>query len=399
MDLELRPWTPDETPAVLGAVERSFLGDPAHAPDRITALDEHRTLSAWDGGRPVATAAAFSLQLAVPGAVVPTAGVTLVSVQATHRRRGLLHRMMQRQLEDLHVGGEALAALWASEAAIYGRFGYGLASRSLVVDLRGAPALRAPAPLGGVEEVDPEQAQPRLAAVWERSFRHRPGEYARDDRWWPHVLHDPPHERHGRSPLRCVVLDDDTGYALFSTKGGWDDRGAAGEVLVLEVAGTDGAAQLRLWQHLLGLDLVSRWRAKRLPLDAPLVHAVADVRVLAPRVADGLFTRLVRVGDALAGRRFGAEVDLVLDVRDPVLPDNARRWRLSGSPDGATCEPTSDPADLALGVEELGAAHLGGTTLLALAAAGRVEERRPGALAAASRALRGDVEPVCSHVF
>lgn len=400
MDLELRPWTPDEDELVVGAVERAFLDERrAEAAEPLAVLEHDRTLALWDDGRPVGTAGAFSHTMALPGGVGPVAGVTFVSVQPTHRRRGLLRRLMQAQLEHLHAAGEPLAALWASEPAIYGRFGYGAASRSLAVELRRGDALRERFDAPDVVETTPADARVQLADVWERSYVDRPGEYARNDAWWEHRLWDPEHRRDGATALRCALLADSSGYALYATKGSWDHRGPAGEVTVRELVAVDGPGRLRLWQHVLDHDLAVVWRSSRVALDDVLLAAVRDQRRLTARVQDGLFVRPVRVGEALEARTYSTELDVVLDVADQQLPDNARRWRLSGGPDGATCAPTSDPADLSLGVEELGAAYLGGTTLNALGSAGRVVEHRPGALRAASRALRGDVEPMCTHVF
>lgn len=403
MELTLRPWTPDEDALVFRTLERAFLSDPDPAvePAELATLEHDRTLSVWDGAVPVATAGAFSFTMAVPGAVRPVAGVTWVSVQATHRRRGLLTRMMTTQLQQLHSAGEAVAALWASEPGIYGRYGYGGASRSLSVQLHRGDALR-PGLVDSallVEEVPLDAARERLAAVWDATYPSRPGQYARSQVWWDHVLVDPERGRDGHAALRCVLLDGGRGYALFSTKSSWDERGPAGELKVRELVAVDGPARLRLLQHLLGIDLVTTWRLRGLSLDDAVLGAVVDSRRLAPQLNDGLFVRLVRVDDALAARTYAAELDVVLEVDDARLPDNARRWRLSAGRDGATCAPTGEPAHLALGVEELGAAYLGGTTLVALANAGRVRELRPGALAAASRAFRGDVEPLCTHVF
>lgn len=140
-------------------------------------------------------------------------------------------------------------------------------------------------------------------------------------------------------------------------------------------------------------------RASPLALDDPLLAAVTDVGRLQARLQHNLFVRLVRVDDALTQRGYSEPVDVVLDVHDEQLTRNARRWRLTADRSGAQCTQTTDPADLALGVEELGSAYLGGTSLLQLAGAGRVRELQPGSLAVASRALRGDVEPLCSHVF
>jgi predicted acetyltransferase len=400
MDSRIRPWTPDEQTSVLKAVERAFLSDyDAEAEEPLGMLDHARTLSVWDGGAPVATAASFALQMAVPGTLAPVAGVTFVSVQPTHRRQGMLTALMTRQLDDLRAGGEAVAALWASEPAIYGRYGYGLASRSVKVSLSRGDALRPGVPAGGVREAVPADVVPQLRAVWDRSFPDRPGQFAKDEPWWEHRLFDPPRARDGGTALRCALLDDGTGYVLFSAKNGWHARGPAGSVTVRELVATSGASSLRLWQFVLGLDLVAEWTARFVALDDTLFGGVVDARRLAPQVHDGLYVRLVRLGEALESRRYAADVDVVLDVTDDRLPDNAGRWRLQAGPDGATCERTDADPDLGLAVEALGSAFLGGTTLSSLAAAGRVHELRAGALVAASRAFRGDVEPLCSHVF
>src|SRR6185503_18593563 len=87
-----------------------------------------RALAAYDGDEPVALTGAYRFDLSIPGGELPCAGVTWVGVIPTHRRRGILRDLMRRELEDVHSWGEPIAALWASEAAIYGRFGYGHAA-------------------------------------------------------------------------------------------------------------------------------------------------------------------------------------------------------------------------------------------------------------------------------
>ena len=336
--MQTEPWRPDDHDEAMAAVERAFLSDldPA-AVEPMGMLDPERSVLVRDGARVVGTLAVLPQRLAVPGAVLPALGVSQVSVQATHRRQGLLRRMMAPMLSGAADAGEPLAALWASEPAIYGRFGFGLASRSLVLHLQRGDALRSAPPVGGVRDVAAADARDELAAVWDRSFAGRPGEHARHSAaWWDHVLHDPASRREGSSALRAAVLDDGSGYALYSTRGGWDARGAAGEARVREVV---GRGALRLWSYLLGLDLVARWTVSRAALDDPLLGAVADPRRLAAEVRDGLFVRLLRVDEALAARSYGTDVDVVLDVADDVLPGNARRWRLAAASDSSVVPP------------------------------------------------------------
>jgi predicted acetyltransferase len=134
-------------------------------------------------------------------------------------------------------------------------------------------------------------------------------------------------------------------------------------------------------------------------VDEPLLFMVNEPRRIAARQADALWVRILDVPGALAARRYAAEIDLVIDVTDELIPENTGRWRLSGSLDGARCESTVDPADLSCDIQSLGAAYLGGTPLASLAATGLVREHRPGALAAAATAFGWYQTPSSIEVF
>ena len=290
-----------------------------------------------------------------------------------------------------------MAALWATEAAIYQRYGYGAASSLLhAVVPRGAAFVR-PVPRGGLQLVAPEAE--RLDPVLRRVTATTPGWFLRDEAQWAYRLHDPEHSRGGASPLRCVVTDDGDGYALYATTSSFGPAGPDGEVRVKEVAAATPVAAARLWRYLLDLDLTTRTSA-RLAVDDALLHLLAEPRSAVPRLVDALWVRPLDVGRALAARRYAADVDVVLDVDDPTCPWNTRRWRLSGGPDGAVCAPTDDAADLSLTAADLGAALLGGTSLHARAAVGTVVEQRPRALRSASAAFGPlDRQPHCPMVF
>ena len=189
------------------------------------------------------------------------------------------------------------------------------------------------------------------------------------------------------------------GYALYGVRIGWSDGAADGEATVREAMAATPEASGAVWRHLVGLDLVARLRWRLAAPDEPGPLAFGDPTAARRELWEGLWVRLVDVGPALAARTYAAPVDVVLEVADAFCPWNARRYRLSGDANGATCEPTGDAADLGLGAAELGAAYLGGTTLTALAAAGRVREHRAGALAATALAMRGAVEPWCPEIF
>lgn len=390
----VRTLDPAEVAAAFAALERTFgsAPHPQDVPVELAVVQPERFYGAWDDGDLVGTAGSFDFRMTVPGGPLPVAGVTWVGVQPTHRRRGLLRSLMDRQLSDLHDEGRAVAALWASEAAIYGRFGYGAAAWMTTLALpRGAAFSRSVQP-GGVRLVAPSAGA--LRSTYEDVAARTPGWPARDDAWWGVRLHDPEHSRAGAGPLQCVVTDG--GYALYATTSGFDRGLPNGTVRVREVvAGTDAAAE-RLWRYLLDLDLMREVTATTGPDDPLLMSLLAEPRRAQARLSDCLHVRLVDVGAALAGRRYAAPVDVVLEVADDTCAWNSGRWHLVGDRDGARCRRTDAPADLALAVADLGAAYLGGTPLRARP----VRELRPGALSSAGTAFGPlDRSPWCPQVF
>ncbi|MEW2217954.1 GNAT family N-acetyltransferase [Streptomyces sp. NPDC006990] len=417
MTTEPQVLQPSEWDAWYASLQSAFAADETSEEQELnrSLTESERSIGVWDEGRPVATAGLLSFRMAVPGgAVVPAAGVTMVSVAPTHRRRGLLRSMMRRQLDDVREAGEEpLAVLTASEAGIYGRFGYGLAARALSARIDTARvALELPAgtadEAAGLRLRQSDEAASLLAeceSVYARAVPRRPGMLERRPGWERVPLVDPERKRDGASPLRCVVVLRDgepVGYARYAVRLHWTQTGAAeGEVRLRELEALDPAGHAALWRFLWGIDLTATVVADDRPLDDPWLHLVSDPRRCATAFRDSLYLRPVEVGAALAARGYAAPVEVVLEVEDTFCPWNTGRWRLSGDAKGAVCEPTRDAADLSLSVREVGRAYLGGTSLAALGAAGLVRERRPGsgALAAASAAFGSEVQPWLPHGF
>ncbi|MEU5421759.1 GNAT family N-acetyltransferase [Streptomyces sp. NPDC020667] len=408
MTTELRVLRPAEWDQWYESLELAFGGMPEPAEElalwRELTLFE-RWLGTWDGDEVVGTTGAFDFRMTVPGgAVVPTAGVTMVGVRPTHRRRGVLRGMMRRQLEDVRSWGAPLAVLTASEPDIYGRFGYGLASyltRARIDTDR--VGLTMPEGADGVRLrlSKPEQAREACEAVYARRVTARPGMLERRPGWDALPLLDAPSRRGDGSPLQCVLAEVDgrtVGYARYSVRPRPDDT-SYGQVLLRDVEALTPAAYAALWRFLFDLDLTDEIVARNRPSDDPLWHLVDDVRRCHLTTEDSLHVRLVEVGAALAARTYQAPVDVVFEVDDAFCPWNAGRWRLTGDAKGASCERTEDPADLALSVRELGSAYLGGVSLIALAGAGQVRELREGALEEAAVAFGSPVAPWLPHGF
>jgi predicted acetyltransferase len=352
--------------------------------------------------------AALTLDLPVPGGNVPCGGLTWVGVHPEFRRRGILTAMMRFHLEAVRDRGELVSALHAAEASIYGRFGYGMASPWLVLTIgRGAALRDVPGSadlVGRFETADLDRHGDLVADLYDRARAARPGWTSRPKNALPDALfHLPESMRREYDRQRVLTVRDAAGevraYALFLRKADWSETGPDYTVTVREAVALDAPAAHALWSRLVDLDLTSKVVVRRRPVDDALVHLLVDARAAGARVIDGLWVRLVDLPGALAARRYQAPVDVVLDVRDDLLPANAGRWRLEGGPDGARCERTDADQDLALDVRDLGAAYLGGSTLTALASAGLVTEHRRGALHRASVGFAWPVAPYSGWLF
>ena len=406
----VRVLTDEDWPAILEVDSNAFGNtfQPEVLDSERVLQEPGRALGAFDGLTLVGLTSAFSFNLTVPGAVVPAAGVTWVGVLPTHRRRGVLRALMTAQLYDVHERGrEAVAILWASEPVIYGRFGYGLASRAYSMKVpRSAHALRSDSPNDPALRLRlvPADDWTLTADVYATAAAARPGMIGRDERWHRRAASDFPSLREGRSALRCVVAEDDSGprgYARYNTKPDWSTPIPSGTVNVREVIAVDGAALAALYRYLFDLDLMGVAELWNVPVDSPLLHWLDNTRATKPIWQDALYVRLVDVGTALAQRTYSAPVDVVLEVTDEICPWNHGRWRLVGGRDSARCKRSEDDPDLTLSITDLGGTYLGGTALGELATAGRMQVRAGSAelLSSVSAAFSTSPAPWCPFIF
>jgi predicted acetyltransferase len=411
---DLRIPTVDELQTFLTPTHVAF-GEPTAGPsvdDWAKLVEADRFLGAFESPQsdtPVGAAAALSVKLTVPGGEVPAAAVTAVGVRPDHRRQGALSALMRRQLDDVRAGDEPVAILWASEGAIYQRFGYGLATLDGSFEVTVARTAFRPAaePEGRVRMVSEEESRALVPAIYEAMRKSTPGAISRSQDWWTvGVLADPEYSRDGMSEKYRVVYEVEglaEGYAIYRLKPDWDDAGPKGELVVREAVTTTPRALRAIWRYLFDVDLVRTVKAPHMAVPNPLQHVLAEPRALGLKVADGLWARLVDLPAALSARRYATHDALVLEVSDTYCPWNAGRWRLRTEgphdPAPAIVEATSDVPDLALDTTDLAAAYLGGKRLLDLASAGRVTELTPGALARAEALFSADREPWCMSMF
>ncbi len=370
-----------------------------------STFEPDRAIGAYDGDRLVGTAGILSFELTIPGGIVPSAGVTLVGVHPTHRRRGILRRMMRMQLDQVHERGEATAVLWASEGSIYQRFGYGLATTLTRLSVeRDRSAFRRPyEPAGDVRLVEVDEAKRLLPPVHDAVAPARPGFFARTPAFWDsEIFRDPEHWRRGAGAAFYVVHETDgvvDGYARYRIRDQWENSRPSSTVMLTEKLATNPAADLDLWRYLLGIDLMATLDGWNVAPDDPIILNALEPRRLGISLADALWLRVVDVPAALAQRRYATDGRLVLDVTDEFCPWNAGRWSVTIDGGVPLVEPSADAPDLACDVTDLGATYLGAFGFTQLADAGRVQELQPGGLARADGLFRTMRPPWCPKVF
>jgi predicted acetyltransferase len=366
-------------------------------------IDIPRMHAAREDGQVVGGAGAFTFEMSVPGGgLVPSAGVTVVGVLPTHRRRGILTAMMRAQLDDVHRRGEPVAWLWASEETIYRQFGYGMASLSGEVEIpKSATAFeRTVERRGQTRIVTADDALAPFAEIHDRARREQPGMFSRTPDWWKYRrLADSERGRAGGGgELNRALLTIDgkpEAYALYRVHQSFEGATTTGFLNVIEAVGATPLATREIWRFLLDIDWVSRIKAAQLPVDHPLVFLMARPRLMRMRLTDALWVRLVDVPKALAARAMTPGEPVVIEVHDAFCPWNAGRYRL----DGRTVAPTTDAPDLDMDVNALGSIYLGGFTFAQLLGAGVVGEMTAGAAARADLLFPRDRAPWCPEIF
>ncbi|MGW0465806.1 GNAT family N-acetyltransferase [Streptomyces sp. NPDC003027] len=414
MSLEVRTVVESEYPDWLRAVHSGFLRPPVVADeevaDRLPHVDLSRVLGVFDQGRAVATFRSFTQELStVGGGTLVADAVSAVTVAATHRRRGLLSRMMATDLAAAKERGDAVATLIAAEYPIYGRYGFGPATWTTewTVDVRraGLDPRRSgrPGDGGRIDFTDGEEIRKIGPDLHRRLAAGRAGIVGRDARGWD-VGTGVAYQSHPwTEPFYAVYRDEDgspQGYAAYTCDDKWEDgKQPLNTATVRDLIAATPAAERALWHFLCSIDWVTTVKSGHRAPDDLLPLLLPDPR--AARVtthADMLWVRVLDVAKVLEGRTYGASGSLVLDLRDADGLAGGR-YRLDASPEGAACSRTGESADLALDIAELGTLSLGDESPVRLAALGRVEELTPGAAALADLLLRAPRRPWCPDIF
>lgn len=405
MDIQYRTIEAAEYDRWIHAHEAAFHGAPAQDEIDLTreGTEFDRMLAAFDGEQMIAGAAAASFKMTVPGgALVPTAGVTGVGVLPTHRRQGINTQLMRLQLDDFRERGEPLAALFASEGNIYGRFGYGLAvpEVSLQIETTRAGYASAHEPSGSVVLMQGAEALPVIQGIYDAATALRAGMLTTTPHWFrwrmTHIESD------GPEPWFYAVHSQEgkpDGFAVYKVKQEWIEFTPRSELTVRELHALTPEVAADLWRFIFDLDLIHTVKADRRPVDEPLLLQLAEPRRLRARLVDGLYVRLVDVAVALAARTYSSDGRLVIGVDDAFCSWNAGRYLLESVGGAASCTRTDEEPDLSCQARDLACVYLGGTSWRQLHRALRGSELSPGALGLADRMFASDPAPWCSFMF
>jgi predicted acetyltransferase len=409
--IEIRTIEPDELEAYLDASTTAFLERPsdigAVAASVAPHWDRSRVWAAVDGTRIVATLRSFATELTVPGGrQVAASAIAGVGVMPTHRRRGLLRRLVATEHAAMRERGETFGLLNASEYPIYGRFGYGMGCRWAVWRLDTTATGFHGSTVGTIELAPPDDATlATIIGVYEAVRRNRVGEIRRRDIVWRFQLGLEP-EPWGDAWKGFVALHRDPagrvdGFARYHAESKWEDRRPRNILHVDDLQALDAAAEAELWRFLASIDWVTTLRAERRSPSDRLPWLLTDLRAaVLEEASDGMFVRLHDLAAALEARTYEGEGSLVLEVIDPDAPDRPARIHLETGPDGARCTPTDRGADLTVHLAALSAAYLGGTPLSRIAIAfGGLDEATSGAVARAERVFRTLDDPWSSTYF
>jgi predicted acetyltransferase len=400
MAIEFRTCRDDELAAALSPIWHYF-GRGASDEDAANLgriLPTERVHVAVDDGQIVGGAGAYAFETTVPGgARVLTAGVMAVGVLPTHRRRGILSGIMRKEIDDIREWGDPIATLYASEGAIYRRFGYGVAGIAGDIALPRAHASfhAPPASTGRGRLVTDEEALEVLPAIYDRVAAETPGMLSRSREWWEVRRLA---QGFSKSEVFKAVLEIDgkaEAYALYTIGSDMQHMISHSVLQVREALGATPAALREIWRFILDVDWTETVKGSWIPPDHPLFLWLTEPRRMAWRAGEGLWCRLVDVGAALSARSYREAEPVVLDVADEYCPWNEGRWEVS--PAGA--ERTQSEPDLRLPVDMLGSVYLGGFTFRDLARAGRLEELREGAIARADALFATDRHPWCPEIF
>ncbi len=383
-----------------GYVYGGAFGD---GPDNIiaTANRPEWTLCAFVDGKLASSFSNIPFTVRANGRAMKLAGVSTVGTQPEYRRQGLVRRVHTQAFQDMRDAGQPVAALWASQAAIYQRYGYAMTTvrRHYSIDTVDIRFFDDNGGSGRVERVTTD-AYDAVREIYKEFIADRIGYLHRARALWlQNALRPVPEE----GPIwTAVCYDDDRarGYVIYTLRADKVDHPARGQELVIrDLVWLDQDAYRSLWSYVARHDLVGRVRWNDAPADDPGVELFLEPRLLNTMDLEGVWWRVVDARAALAGRGYSGDSALSIGIEDDSLtPWNDGVWRLETGPDGGHVGPAGSAADIQLNIRALASLLAGFRTATQLANWGLLDGDAR-AVARADAIFRTRHAPHCADRF
>ncbi|MDO9334720.1 MAG: GNAT family N-acetyltransferase [Dehalococcoidales bacterium] len=370
-------------------------------PSSFEGMRPEWTLCGFEDEKLVTTFAAWPLTMRFNGNGVAVSGITMVGSQPAYHRRGYLRRIMTKHFESMHEKGEsAIAILWASWAAIYQRYGYGVVSTrfSYFIEPRYVQ-FAFPHRINGSLRESGEQELERMVELYRKFRENRTGYLHRSKPMWDNsVLATAPP---GGSLNRIVYEENGTpsGYIVFVTLPQPGDIIPGHRILIRDLIWLNSTAYRAIWENLATLDLIAEINWQRAPSDDPLMHLLLEPRRLRATAVDCLLGRIVDVSSALTQRGYQEEGKLTFSLIDNVCKWNNGGWKLEVSAQGSKVTRTRQSPQVTMPVSTLALLAFGQISATEAARMGRLDAQKTDMLPIWDKIMRTIYRPACADMF
>jgi predicted acetyltransferase len=401
MAFEIRPIKPEEHSEFLRLVKIAFAAEDEFP----LQMPPEWTLCGFHGGKMATTYAAWPLTMRFNGATVPIAGVTMVGTLPIYRRRNFLRQVTARHFEQLHERGERpIAALFASRAAIYQRYGYAVVSTRSSYNVEPREIKWAVNPRLSGEFREEGESNDRMLDIYHRFIERRTGYLERKGDFMkipgaPFATITPPTKV---IKARITYWEDGNplGYIVYTAERDKRLGRKMGHTLsIQDLAWLSVTAYQAIWEYLANMDLVNDILWFGVPPDDPLPHLLLEPNQLNIKCSNGLMARIVDVERALPLRGYSKEVELVFEVVDELCPWNRGTWKLDTSPEGSKIARTTETPQIVVPVSTLAMLAFGHVSATQAARMGRLDATDAGALSPWDDAMRTEYRPYCANSF
>ncbi len=404
MSIDIRPASAEEMKDFKHVAFSSLVMSPdVMPPEIVMGINPDWTFCAFEDGKLATSFAAWPLQMQINGVATPVAGITCVGTLPIYRGQGHLGKVMHRYFHHLHEkGGPAIAALYASRAAIYQRFGYAVVSTRSQYDIDPA-YLQFPLtpPAAGTFREATDDEFNVISDLYNRFKEERNGCIKRGKGSWLMAILKPP-AKPGHQINKILYEENGqlTGYVIYTAEPVESTGGMPRHIIrIRDLIWMTPSACTAIWSYFSKMKLADRIIWDRAPSDDPLPHLLLEPRMLHLMSQDGLLGRIIEAEKALINRKYSAKGVLTFEIRDDICSWNSGRWQLEADEGKSAIHRTTATADVTMPISTLAMLLFGQINATEAARMGRLDVHDAGALSAWDRVMHTNYRPFCADLF